>query len=212
MEEERPEPKISIPEAIVAGGMILLADGIELLILFLGLDDFWISDAIAFPITQLYLRLKGVKGTMSLAANIIELIPYVGWLPLRTLGFIGVVYMDHHPKMGGVLAAAVPGAAVIRAKGMAQGRSAGLPGKNREASPRRTAEGTEAEYGPVPPDKSAEAGVVGAGAAAKFEPLQELENKMSQIEVQKYPQEETAPPVRLEDIKHVDKEEPRELL
>ena len=101
-EEEKPEPKISTPEAILVIMVLMLADGIELLLLFLALDDFWISDAIAFPLTQFYLRMKGVKGTASLVANLLELIPYVGWLPLRTMGFAIVVYLDHHPKLGAV--------------------------------------------------------------------------------------------------------------
>lgn len=88
------QAKISVPEVLIVSAFLLLVDIVELAILFVGADDFWITDALAFPATQIYLRWKGVRGTYSLALNVIELIPYVGWLPLKTLGFLLAAWVD----------------------------------------------------------------------------------------------------------------------
>ena len=129
-EEEKPQPKISLPEALFVGSFVALADAVELVLVFFLLDDFWISDAIAFPATQIYLRMKGVKGTYSLVGNGLELVPYVGWLPLRTIGFAITVWLDHHPK----LEAAALGVTAIAGKSGVKGVEAGkTPPATREA-------------------------------------------------------------------------------
>ncbi len=97
--------KISDPEAVFVIIAIGLVDLVELALVFFGLDDFWISDAIAFPLTQIYLRMKGVRGTYELIGNIIELIPYAGWIPFRTLGMIATIYVDRHPRLEAVAGA-----------------------------------------------------------------------------------------------------------
>jgi len=108
---ESHEPKISIVEIFLGLAVVGIADLVELLLLAFGLDDFWISDLVAFPITQLYLRLKGVRGNYSLIANCIELIPYVGALPLRTIGFLATIYIDRHPATQRVVNVAKKGTA-----------------------------------------------------------------------------------------------------
>src|SRR3989344_829869 len=113
--DEKPEPKISLPEALVSGAFLFaLPDTIEIILLFFGLDDFWLTDAFAFPGSQIYLRLKGVRSEAALVGNVLELIPYVGALPLRTLSFIGVLYMDRHPKIAALTEVAMPKKPVAR--------------------------------------------------------------------------------------------------
>lgn len=92
------QPKI--PGAAVATGFILLgvADMIELTIFMFALDDFLLSDMITFPITQLYLRYKNARGTYSLVTQTVELIPYVGFMPLKSFGWGMVVWVDRHPE------------------------------------------------------------------------------------------------------------------
>lgn len=102
---EEHQPKIS--GAAVAMGFIFLGtmDTIELIILFAGADDFGMSDIITFPVTQLYLRYKKARGTYSMVTQTIELIPYVGFMPLKSVGWGLVTWIDRHPE--GTLAKAL---------------------------------------------------------------------------------------------------------
>lgn len=92
------EPKISISEIVIITPYLILIDVIGILLFIAGLDDFGLLDIIRFPITQLYLRIKGVKGTADLIGNIIKLIPYVGVIPF-TFFWMATIYIDRHPKL-----------------------------------------------------------------------------------------------------------------
>ncbi len=109
-----PEPKISLPEIVYITPLFLLTDIIGIILVIFALDDFFILDIIRFPLSQLYLKIKGVKGTATLVANILECIPYVGALPNATIGWLITVWLDHHPAMAAPLekaaAAIKPGA------------------------------------------------------------------------------------------------------
>ncbi|MBI5220476.1 MAG: hypothetical protein HY978_01405 [Candidatus Liptonbacteria bacterium] len=88
-------PKIPSAEALLVGALILLADILDY-IPGVGLG---VTDAIAFPSEQIYMRTKGVKGNYALIGNLLELIPVVGdVLPLRTAAFLVTIYVDRHPK------------------------------------------------------------------------------------------------------------------
>jgi hypothetical protein len=108
MEEEKPRPKIDYVEALYAGlFLFVLPDIIELVLMFFLLGDSWfLTDVIFFPASQLYLYLKGVKGTYVLAGNIVELIPFAGNFPTRTIVFIITVWTENHPKIKQVAGAA----------------------------------------------------------------------------------------------------------
>jgi hypothetical protein len=92
------EKIISLPETVLLGLYIGFTDLIGLALAFFALDDFFILDALTFPVTQFYFRMKGVKGTADLVSNGIELIPYVGALPIRTIGLFITIYMANHPE------------------------------------------------------------------------------------------------------------------
>jgi hypothetical protein len=93
-------PKIGFTEALIAGfWFFFLPDLIEFILIFFGLDDFWLSDIYAFSSSQIYLALKGIKPTYALISNTLELIPYGGWLPLRTIGFTITVWVENRPKI-----------------------------------------------------------------------------------------------------------------
>lgn len=117
-EEEKPQPKISDVEIVLMGGICLFFDAIELVLLFFALDDFWILDTFASAIA-IYFWFKGVSAIRYVVTWAIELIPWVGGLPLKTFGFAMTVYLDRHPK----LAAVAQKAAV--AKGGVKGKIAG---------------------------------------------------------------------------------------
>src|SRR3989344_7351510 len=92
------EPKIPLPIAFLLVCYIALTDIIGIILVFFALDDFWIIDLLTFPVTQLYFRMKGIGAEYDLTMNLLELIPYVGALPLRTVGVCMVIYADRHPE------------------------------------------------------------------------------------------------------------------
>lgn len=91
------EKKISLPEIILLNLYIIPLDLLGLLLLFFGLDDFWIIDILTFPITQFYFRIKGAKANADLIASLAELIPYVGALPIKSVGMNITIYLTNHP-------------------------------------------------------------------------------------------------------------------
>ena len=100
MEEEKPQPKIDYVEALYAGFFLfVLPDIIELVLMFFLGDSWFLTDIFFDPAEQLYLYLKGVKGSYVLIGNIVELIPFIGDLPIRTTTFIITVWVEHHPKI-----------------------------------------------------------------------------------------------------------------
>lgn len=56
------------------------------------------TDLVGFPLEQLFLSKKGVKGTTALIGNVIELIPGVDYLPVRSITWLITVWMDQHPS------------------------------------------------------------------------------------------------------------------
>ncbi|MBI2514807.1 hypothetical protein HYV91_01285 [Candidatus Wolfebacteria bacterium] len=97
--------KISLPETLILVMYIGFTDLLGIALVFIGLDDFWILDVLTFPVTQFYFRMKGVKAGADLASNILELVPYVGALPIRTIGLIITIYLANHPAKGNILGA-----------------------------------------------------------------------------------------------------------
>lgn len=91
------EKKISLPEIILLNLYIIPLDLISLVLVFFGLDDFWIIDILTFPITQFYFRMKGAKAGADLAGSIAELIPYVGALPIKSISMNITIYLTNHP-------------------------------------------------------------------------------------------------------------------
>jgi len=117
MDEENslPEPKISTVEIILIGSVFILFDLIEIIFVFFLLDDFWIIDAISAMIF-LYLALKGVPAMRQLISWVVELVPWVGALPLLTLGWGLTVWADRHPSSA--LAKAGEVASATKGKGV----------------------------------------------------------------------------------------------
>lgn len=66
---------------------ITLTDIIGMVLVFFGLDDFLILDAITSPIIAVYSISRKGGGWYNIVAGLLELIPYVGALPIRTIGF-----------------------------------------------------------------------------------------------------------------------------
>ncbi len=96
MDEE--QKKIELPETILLLLYIIPLDVIGLILVFAGLDDFFMLDLLTFPVTQFYFRMKGIRCTYDLVASILEVIPYVGSLPIKTAGVAITIWMANHPK------------------------------------------------------------------------------------------------------------------
>lgn len=99
MEQEEYKPKISIVEIIYITPIYIISDGIGVTLALFGLDDFGLLDIFLFPLSQIYLRIKGINGTLTLIGNILETIPYIGALPNRIITWLIVIYLDRHPKL-----------------------------------------------------------------------------------------------------------------
>ncbi len=95
--ERTAQPKISLPEGILILLAFVIIDGIELVLVFFAIDDFWIGDAISSMIF-FYLFVKGVPPIYQFIAWIAELVPYLGALPLLTAGWLVTWWVDAHPK------------------------------------------------------------------------------------------------------------------
>lgn len=92
------EPKISTAEALILLSAAGLIDTTGIALVIFGLDDFFLLDIVGAT-SQLYFRMKGInKAGLDLAASATEAIPYIGALPLKTLGILAVIWADRHPE------------------------------------------------------------------------------------------------------------------
>lgn len=105
-EEPQNGPKITVPEIIFVGSFFLLIDLIDLagLIFALPLSDF--TSIVAFPASQVYAFFRGIRQDMLLISNGLELLPYIGSMPLRTIAFGITVYTENNPKLKAALGVA----------------------------------------------------------------------------------------------------------
>ncbi|MEK7180845.1 MAG: hypothetical protein AAB738_00735 [Patescibacteria group bacterium] len=161
-EEEKPQPKISDVEVILIGGICLFFDAIELVLLFFALDDFWILDTFA-SVIAIYYWFRGVRQTWYVAMWILELIPWLGGLPLKTIGFGVTVYLDRHPTKL-TTAAQKMASAKGGVKGKVGGKEAGGQIKAGQAMP----SGVEGEGGGPLPVRTRE-GRPGGAVSPAFE-------------------------------------------
>lgn len=95
-------PKISTGAAVIVIGWALLLDFITICFIFLALDDFIVTDFLGAPIT-VYFWWKGSKWVVDGVLRLMELIPYVGTLPLMTIGAIAVIAIDRSPKLSAAM-------------------------------------------------------------------------------------------------------------
>ncbi|MEK9186342.1 MAG: hypothetical protein AAB885_02015 [Patescibacteria group bacterium] len=87
-------PKISTTEAM----FLIMAGVVADLINWIPVVN-WIVAIFMFPITQLYFRMKGVRGQYALIGNIMELIPGLSVLPAYTIAMVATIYLDRHPEL-----------------------------------------------------------------------------------------------------------------
>lgn len=78
----------TIVERIAMTSFVVFTDIVGIVLFFFGLDDFFILDIITLPITVFYFIMKGARGEYNLVANLLEIIPYLGAAPIRSIGFL----------------------------------------------------------------------------------------------------------------------------
>jgi len=216
-----PNPKISLVEVLLVLPYILLLDIVGILILLFGLDDVWILDLLAAPVL-FYVWIKGVGMTRYAVMAALEVIPYVGVLPLQTIGFLMVVYLDRHPQAE---------ASFMKVAGKLRGglaTKAGGAGKVAKIS-ERTEKLSEKE-GRMVKKAGSSTGKIGdekTGSLGQQDPYKELEKTMTEVGREDLPGEYARSregiaawdrvepePIRIEDIKMrtVDKDGSKELL
>jgi len=101
------EKKFSFPEALLMLLTVLFADLFEGLISIVGVVPFLtlVTVGISFLINlfvwagiQFWLIMKGERGSWFLAGSILEFIPFINILPLRTVTCAISIYLANHPK------------------------------------------------------------------------------------------------------------------
>ncbi len=121
MDEDK---KISLPEIII---MVMIVAGADLFDVFVGLAAAvpiigqvllfanWFIDIFVLAITQFWLIMKGGIGfgkqATALTGNLIEFIPLLDILPIRTVALLVVIYMINHPRIAEKVA---PAAKIIK--------------------------------------------------------------------------------------------------
>jgi hypothetical protein len=135
--DEKPEPKISLPETIIIGLLLALLDLIDL-IPFAG--D--ITDAPA-ALLFLYYQIKGISGTVFAIAWVLDLIPILQEFPTRSIAWWISVFMDRHPSKATALIEA--GGEIAQGKSGGATEAEGVIGKEAEAAKDMTTEAQKAE-------------------------------------------------------------------
>ena len=90
--------RIGLVEAFLMLFIAVILDLINIIIIFIGLDDFFILELISFPLYGLWFHFKGGQWTHSLRGSIIEAVPYLGWLPFYTFFVYRAIKFTNHPE------------------------------------------------------------------------------------------------------------------
>lgn len=106
------DKKISLPEIII---MVIIVGGADLFDVFVDLAAAvpvigqillfanWFVDIFVFVVVQFWFIMKGGIGfgkqATALAGNLIEFIPFLDVLPIRTAALLVAIYMINNPKI-----------------------------------------------------------------------------------------------------------------
>jgi phage-related protein len=132
MDENNPhEPKIGGIEAGLMIGTAAFFDILDFLATLL--DGFFgageiikpFINAVAFLTLWLWAMMKDVGAERTAAAGLLEFVPLINSLPIRTIGTIATIWLDRHPEEAKIISTGIPAIKNPR-------RAIGL--KNRSAS------------------------------------------------------------------------------
>ncbi len=104
MEEITEAPKINGIEGAVMVGVCILFDVADFFATFLDalfgageLVKFFIN-AFASVVLWLWATMKGVGAERTLVGNLLEFVPIINTLPIRTIAMLATIWLDRHPK------------------------------------------------------------------------------------------------------------------
>jgi len=116
------KPKFSLVEIVLILMIVVPFDALEIvaglispipIIGQIALVFMHLGDWIILFIVQFWLIMKGLRGTWALTANLLEFIPLIDMLPLRTLGIIITIILANRPETAAVIKTAKPAAVKI---------------------------------------------------------------------------------------------------
>lgn len=101
------QKKISLVEAFIMLFIALIADAANLILILIGMDDWFVVDTITAFIYGMWFHFKGGDWSVSLRASMIESIPYLGVLPFYLIFVSYAIYHTNHPEKREILTAVV---------------------------------------------------------------------------------------------------------
>ena len=96
------DKKISLPEAILMVTIAVVADILELILVAVG-GDWGFIDTPVLLIIQFWLFMKGARWAWALTGNLLEFIPFLTALPIRTVTLLITIYITNHPNKTGLV-------------------------------------------------------------------------------------------------------------
>ncbi len=93
--------KIGLIESFILVGFVALAELIEMVVTFaIGPGEVvkWIINIIVWLPVQFWLLFRGARGELYAASVLIEFIPFLNALPLKTILLISTIYIHNHPE------------------------------------------------------------------------------------------------------------------
>lgn len=87
--------KINIVEAVFVAALVVLAEALEVVVtFFLGAGELvkWVTNIAVWLPVQLWLRIKGMRGEYYAVATVVEFIPFLNTLPIKSITLIVTIY------------------------------------------------------------------------------------------------------------------------
>ena len=149
--QKKIEPKMSLLVAGLLMAVFITLDVVDIALKFAGLDDFFIVDAISYMfLVPYYFYYKYVKKAdfsgHNVIMSLIELVPYVGTLPLRSIGLGITIWIDRHPE-GRIAKGIHVASKVLPARKAALAKEGKLPARSNMSRSARTMQTSDSHAG-----------------------------------------------------------------
>ena len=106
--EQKPEKKVSTAEAVIMILLSLLFDGIEFVLGLLLVGEFTnpITNILFSGVFIFWFTMKGIRIPSVLLGTLLEFVPVINLLPIRTATVIITIMIANNPKLSAVTQAA----------------------------------------------------------------------------------------------------------
>ena len=100
--------KFSFPEALIMLLMTFTADSVEILVMTMGVIPIitpisigvsWLINTFVLGALLLWFIIKGERGLWAISGSLLEYVPFLNALPLRTATCALAIYIANHPKV-----------------------------------------------------------------------------------------------------------------